>query len=129
MREESFMLLWPPTANNSKRWTGKKFVSTTQLVSFHEHAKWALRAERIKTMSPPYEVTIWFHAPKNVHRYDIANYEKAVCDAMVKAQVITDDCKIDMMHLYRGNKSDKGFVMVRVKEVPERACNPVGSVI
>jgi len=95
--------------------------SSPALKAFHELSFWAIRNMRLEPMNPPYKVTIWFHAPKNVHRYDIANYEKAVNDALVKGGLITDDCKIDELILIRSSKTDEGFVMVKVDE--RMACN------
>lgn len=128
-RKETFSLPWPPTANSSKyqRRDGKGMASTTKLKKFHEAAFYELRHKRIKKMNPPYRVKIIFHAPNNVHRYDIANYEKAVNDSLVKAGVITDDCKIDELLLIRGDKCDPGFVWVRVTEI--EPCNPRKGVV
>lgn len=122
LREETFSLSWPPTANMSKypRKDGKGMASTKELKAYHELSYYTLLRLKMKPMKPPYKVKIIFHAPKNVHRYDIANYEKAVNDSLVKGGLIVDDCKINELILMRGDKCDKGFVWVRVTEIP---CN------
>lgn len=117
-RVEVFTLPWPPTANNSKvpMWKQRKMVSSQDLRTYHTIAVLTIRGLRMIPLEPPYKVTLELHAPKRVGRHDIMNYEKAVTDSMVKAGLITDDCRIDRFEIERFPKFKDGRVIVTVTE-------------
>ena len=114
IRTETLTLPWPPSANNSKTIARGRMISTEALRNYHTTAGWTIRVRRIKPLSPPYEVTLEF-CPPDYRRRDIANLEKAVCDSMTKAGLITDDSKIDKLTLIRRPKIKGGCVIVTVR--------------
>lgn len=120
-RTEWLWLPWPPTANNSKipvRY-GKRarMISTDELRAYHTLAKFTILKAHIKPLDPPYQVTVVFHPPKNVNRFDLGNYEKAPVDALKKGGLISDDSKINRLILLRGEKLGRGIVSVEIKEI------------
>jgi crossover junction endodeoxyribonuclease RusA len=62
------------------------------------------------------EVTMWFEPPNRIRR-DLANFEKQVSDALVKAGVMADDSQIDRLHLIRGQVFKGGRVWVNIEEL------------
>ena len=51
------------------------------------------------------------HAPDR-RRFDIANREKVLSDALTKSGVIADDSQIDLLTLLRGEPRKEGIVYV-----------------
>ena len=117
-RTEIFALPWPPSANTSKIPRGNRMVSTPKLRAYHTAATLAITGLRLDPMTAPYHVTLEFHEPDR-RRRDIANLEKAVCDSMVKAGLISDDCHINKLTLIRCPKFKDGRVVVTITEATE----------
>jgi len=116
-RVEVFALPWPPSANTSKIPVRGRMVSTPKLRAYHTACVLHLGTLDIPPMLPPYEVTLEFHEPDR-RRRDVANLEKAVCDSIVKAGIMEDDCKINKLTLVRmPEKFKDGRVVVTITEV------------
>ena len=78
----------------------------------------AAAVERVRRLSGPLAVTIIVHPP-DLRKRDIANTEKAVCDALTHARVWRDDSQIHELHLYRaGVDRPMGRIDVEIEEIP-----------
>lgn len=95
-------LPWPPTTNQLHTVSrGRKILSSkgreyraNATAAVHEQGSPRLGSARLS-------VTLTLHPPTRAKR-DIANFEKAVVDALVFARVLDDDEQIDELRLVRG---------------------------
>ena len=118
-RTEIFSLPWPPSANNSKMPVrmGKaaRMVSTPKLRAYHAECLRILDELDMPPMEPPYTVQLELHPPTK-RKFDLANFEKAPVDALVKSGLISDDCHINRLTLVRGDKFRGGRVIVTITD-------------
>ena len=108
------VLPWPPSANTSKNKTGGgRFHSTKELTAYHHRVVWLARSARLEFIEPPYRVTIWFRE-RRFRGGDLANFEKAPIDALVKAGVLKDDRFIDDYRFVRCPAIPEGLLGIEV---------------
>lgn len=81
---------YPPTANNLFFNAGKRRVKTKAYDAWLAEALAVLRAQRPRTVSGSYRLTIIATRPDK-RRRDVANLEKPIGDALVKAGIVEDD--------------------------------------
>lgn len=69
---------------------GRGRVPTPRYKAWQEEALWTIKAQKPAKMSGQVSVYVRLVAPDKRHR-DAGNVDKAVCDILVKAGIITDD--------------------------------------
>jgi crossover junction endodeoxyribonuclease RusA len=92
----------------------------------------AARALPVGRVPPPLtgRLVVWLtlHPPvaltETGQRWDIANREKLVCDALTAQRVWLDDSQIDAMIILRGVPCARGRVAVSIHVIPE-GTNPL----
>lgn len=94
-------LPWPPTINTYWRRRGDRYFISTEGKRFrrdtvyicHKYKGMFCNDERLKLTVEAY--------PPDKRRRDIDNLLKVVCDSLEAANVFTDDCQIDEIHIKR----------------------------
>jgi endodeoxyribonuclease RusA len=101
------VLPWPPTTNNLYATVSGHRVKSAEGRRYDLRVKlvvWRMFDHRAPAdswpLEPPYRVSIELHAPRRM-RYDVANREKAVMDAIFAA-IEEDDSTIDDLRIWRG---------------------------
>ena len=116
-------LPWPPSANNMypTARNGRRFLSDDGKHYHSEvHARVLEQLRSYPRLTGRLAVTIALNPPDK-RRRDIANCEKAVNDALTKAQVWGDDSQIDELHILRDVPMVNGRVVVTINELPGAA--------
>lgn len=110
----------PPTANNlfptSK--SGHRFPSK-------QYKAWAGLAEKWFAIDAPAAVPCLKGRIRARYEFafgdrrarDIANFEKAVTDFLVKKRVLLDDCQIDEFQLVRKSTGEDSYVFAVLEEI------------
>lgn len=115
--KQTFWLPWPPSLNRAYR-----AVDGTVLLSevgrrYVKKVVNALPKGPIVSLEGRLCVTYSLQAPRTQRgRWDIANREKLLSDALTKARVWLDDSQIDELLIRRGEPFDKGGVVVTIEE-------------
>lgn len=115
-------LPWPPTLNSMypSGKNGRRFLSDAGK-EFKEKAIWACRQQLGATQPIVGRLAVILRMfPPSKRKRDIANYEKACCDAMTSAGVWADDEQIDHLEIIRREIDPDGNGYVEV-EIVERA--------
>lgn len=116
-------LPYPPSANNMYPTgrNGRRFLSDNGK-SYHAevHARVIEQLRSYPRLAGRLAVTIALNPPDK-RRRDIANCEKAINDALTKANVWLDDCQIDELHIIRDVPLQGGRVVVTIDEIRRAA--------
>lgn len=116
-----------PSKKNSKRIIRNRATGRPMILSSRSHEEWhagavmALRAARGAGFTPIERcaVEIVFHDPSR-RRYDLSNKAESIMDALVDANVITDDDRFCVRALaMRDTGSELKIVEIRITEVTE----------
>lgn len=119
----------PPTNNNLyatvKRKGKDKRVLSRAGRSFKRNVVQIVKIiGQIRPIEGRVRITAVVHPQRN-GTFDIANREKALCDAFTKAGVWRDDCQIDALRLHRGVVvRPAGRLRVLVEEIADQ---PIGA--
>lgn len=118
MKQLSFSLKMPPTANNlfPTGKNGRRFPSKAYTAWKAVAALDILQQCRGVQLTGRIDITYVFCFSDKRAR-DIANFEKATTDALVDAGVIRDDCDIDKLTLHRGVIVDNAYVTVKISSI------------
>jgi Holliday junction resolvase RusA-like endonuclease len=115
-------LPWPSTGNHRlmpvKRGGKIRLISSREAKDDKRAIYFAIAAIHPRPIMPPgrYNVTMYLSPPWNTKRkWDIANREKTLIDALVSTQVIEDDSLIDELHLIRDSYVEGGRVNVLIE--------------
>jgi len=54
--------------------------------------------------------------PPDARKRDLDNYMKGLLDALTESKLWEDDSLIDQLHIYRGNRTIGGAVIVEISE-------------
>jgi crossover junction endodeoxyribonuclease RusA len=112
---------YPPSANHMKRPRGggrKGLCSTDEANKYKLLTGWILSGQPI-VKGERFEVVLEI-VPQDYRKRDVANVEKAVIDAVVRAGIIKDDSLIDDLRLLRRKSNKKEpLVWVHIKAIPE----------
>jgi crossover junction endodeoxyribonuclease RusA len=109
-------LPWPLSLNRIWRAVGGKVLLSFEARAYGRKVSNALPKGLV---APPIEgrlaVSILLCPPKNQNgRWDVANREKLICDALTKNKVWVDDSQIDWICLARGPAYAGGRAFVRI---------------
>lgn len=114
-------LPFPPTGNNiyPTARNGRRFLSEKGK-AYHAavHAAVLTQLGKYPRLAHGLSVTYGISAPDK-RRRDIANSEKALSDALTKANVWLDDSQIDELRLVRCANVPGGAVVVWIKDIRE----------
>ena len=120
------VLPWPPTTNNLYATVNGRRVKSAAGRMYEERVRLAIwtmfdhrRPADSWPLRPPYRISIELHAPKAM-RYDVANREKAVMDALFAA-IEQDDSVVDELLICRREPSREQPGCVVVVEELRRA--------
>ncbi len=110
----SFTVPFPPTANSLFR--GRRF-KTSAYKAWRNEAGLTILVQNVPRM-PPGDVTVEIALPHGFRVGDIDNRIKAILDAIVDMQILSDDRFVDKLLIYwdRGSKS----CWVAIRPVGER---------
>ena len=115
-------LPYPPSANNlypTSR-TGIRFLSREGKAYHAEvHARVLEQLRGYPRLSGRLVVTLACNPPDR-RRRDLSNVEKAVGDALTKANVWIDDSQIDELHIIRDEPMPSGRIVVTITNCPDR---------
>lgn len=116
------VLPWPPSLNRIWRVFGKRIILSKAARAYHRAAAAALPRGRVpKPFTGPLSVVLVMHPPaegQQKQRWDIANREKCLCDALTKQRVWLDDSQIDDLRMLRGDPVAGGSVDVYIETLP-----------
>lgn len=112
----SLTLPFPPSSNRLWRAVNGRNIVSKPYRAWKAEAHTAIRKQVWGTLDCGYALTLEADRPDR-RRRDLANLEKAVSDALVSANVITDDCNAEQITLrWTDRKPGKGAaVHVRVE--------------
>lgn len=119
MKTLEYILPWPPSLNRAWRTVGGRVLLSAAGRSFALKVANALPHGAVEPLTARLAVTYVLHAPMKFgeKRWDVANREKVLSDALTKARVWLDDSQIDEMHILRGVPLPDGRVVVRITEI------------
>ena len=116
------VLPWPPSVNRIWRAFGGRIILAAISRKFYREAAAALPKGRIgPPLTVPVLVWIELHPPASMgrRRWDLANREKLLCDALTKQRIWHDDSQIDAIVLVRRPSVDKrGQAVVTIQTLP-----------
>ena len=112
----ALVLPWPPSVNRIWRAVAERVVLSFEARAYGRKVSNALPRGVIP---PPIEgrlaVQILLCPPTSQSgRWDVANREKLICDALTKNKVWVDDSQIDWLSLARGPSFASGRAFVRI---------------
>ena len=111
-------LPWPPTTNQLHTVVGGRKILSKRGRQYHQAVAEAVLLQRpARFGSARVRVTLDLHPPDRRKR-DLANFEKAAIDGLVRAGVLDDDSQIDELRLKRWPKKPGGHVMVTIEAIP-----------
>lgn len=113
---------WPPSVNRLWRVFGGRVISSVIARKYTKAAAAALPVGRVaKPLTGRLLVWLTMHPPAKLAKggqvWDIANREKALCDALTRQRVWLDDSQIDGLVILRGAPSGAGKVAVTIQTV------------
>ena len=118
----ALILPWPPTLNTYRAVANNRLVTSQAGKDYRKAVVSAVLLQR--RGRPPFRDRLhveWnLHAPYN--RYDIANFIKAVEDALTHAGVYEDDGLIDHHDIRRKPMSNPGYVAVLIDLCAHKEC-------
>lgn len=120
LRAVTLTLPWPPSLNSSRSSVKGRLILTVGARAYYRAVQNALPTGPVDPLSGRLHVTIRFWPPSRIagRKWDIANREKIVCDALTKQRVWIDDEQIDTLMLLRGSPTKHGQVTLVAQEVP-----------
>jgi crossover junction endodeoxyribonuclease RusA len=108
-------LPWVPTANNAYPTSNGRRIKSREAKAYTETVR-AIVTNAVGHVEGRLSVMIYCYAP-DTRRYDVANREKIVCDALTACGVWADDSQIDELHIYRRAPKPHGAVCVCIQEI------------
>lgn len=115
-------LPWPATGNHRmmpvRRGKHVRLISSPGARADKNAIHYTIAAMQPRPVMQPgrYNVTLYLCPPWNTkRRWDIANREKTLIDALVAAEVIADDSLIDELHIIRDTYVEGGRVNVVIE--------------
>lgn len=115
-----YKLPWPPSLNRIWRVHKGRIILSAAARKFYRDAANALpRGRAPKPLADRLGVTLVLNPPFTVAgRFDIANREKLVMDALTKQRVWLDDSLIDQLMILRGSPAKVGSADIYIEVLP-----------
>jgi crossover junction endodeoxyribonuclease RusA len=110
-------LPWPPSLNRIWRAINSRILLSKEARAFKKAAAGALPVGRVPApLTGRLAVHILLCPPANQQdaKWDIANREKLLCDALTQQRVWVDDSQIDWLSIARGPAFASGRAFVRI---------------
>lgn len=115
MKDVLLVLPYPPTANHTWMRSGRRVYLSKEYQKFIDavSAEYKLRKEPLDA-GDFYAVEIFVHPPDK-RRRDLDNIVKPTLDALTRAGVWEDDCKVDAIRVVRDARARPAYIEVYVK--------------
>jgi crossover junction endodeoxyribonuclease RusA len=118
IKQLEYQLPWPPSLNRAWRYVDGRVLLSALGRNYYVKIVNALPKGPTKPLKGRLRVTYLLHPPEALTgRWDIANREKVLSDALTKAGVWADDSQIDVMLIERREiRTTLGSVIVKIEE-------------
>ena len=110
-------LPYPPSSNSIWRAYAGRNIASASYRAWQKDALGSLLGQRWPVVTGPYAITITAERPDK-RRRDVANLEKPVSDALVKAGVVRDDSDAQRVTLQWSDKPPSKNAVVYVEIEP-----------
>lgn len=115
--EVTFALPWPPTGNHAypQGQDGRRHLAKGHS-AYRQAVLRAVLAARVPAFpAVPLALTIDFHPPAHLGRWDMDNRLKSVQDALVAAGVLVEDRWIFEIHMRKAPATEQGHAFVTLQ--------------